>query len=147
MKKIDLKKMKMVARKNGETIHVKSIDSVLGEVDVIESRNNKDAGEDQVMSVIKSTISQLGETFKMYKDAGRMDEAVNYKLQQEFLQGLLPRQMSEDEMEAAVDKALSVIGIDSKGVMGSVINQLKSEYGASLNMGFVSKCIKERLKN
>ena len=145
MKKIDLKKLKMTARKAGESTNVKAIDAVLGEIDVIESRNNKDAGEDQVMSVIKSTINQLEETFSMYDDVGRTEDAVNYRLQQEYLQSLLPKQLTEQEMEDAVDDVLKSVKTE-KGVMGIVIGQLKKQYGASLDMKFVSSCIKERLK-
>ena len=59
MNKEDLKKLKMSARKQGDTITVTALDAVLGELDVIESRNNKTPSDDQVMSTIKSAISHL----------------------------------------------------------------------------------------
>ena len=75
MNTIDLKKKKMVARKEGHKIAVTALDSVLGEIDLIEARNNKTVDSDGVMSVIKKTISQLTESQEMYVNANREEMA------------------------------------------------------------------------
>lgn len=143
MNKTDLKKMKMLARKAGNTLAVTAIDSVLNEVDVIEARNNKDLKEDEVMSVIKNTITSLQKTVEKYKEINREDRTQEFVDHINYLQTLLPKQLSEDEIRDAIDEMVSTVDLTDKSSMGKVMGQLKGKYGASIDMTFASKYIRD----
>ena len=147
MNTIDLKKKKMVARKEGHKIAVTALDSVLGEIDLIEARNNKTVDSDGVMSVIKKTISQLTESQEMYVNANREEMAEDCSDKILFLETLLPKQLNTSETIKAVNDAVLESKASSPKEMGKVIGILKKKHGASLDMSVTSKMVKEILTN
>jgi len=139
---LDLKKLKNTARKNKQPDVVSAIDYVLSEIDLIESRNNKTLNEDEVMTSIKKTISQLRETQNMYAEAARNEDAEVQKVRADYLQTLLPQQLSDDDAKQAVVDAMIAVGASSVKDMGKVMAHLKQQYGAALDMKVASNLVK-----
>ena len=57
----------------------------------------------------------------------------------------MPKQLSQDEIEAAVVKAITDTGADSMKDMGKLMGILKAQLGGKADMGQVSQVIKTKL--
>ena len=145
MNKTDLIKDKMTARKNGQMENIMALDAVIADIDLVESRNNKNLTDDDVMSTMKKVISQLKESEEMYRAAGKTVEADVHVERIQVLSEYLPEQLSESELDSAVALAIACENAQSMRDMGKVITRLKEQFGASLDMSIVSRMVKERL--
>ena len=61
------------------------------------------------------------------------------------IEEFLPRQLSDEETTAAVDKAIAEVGATSIRDMGKVIGLLKGKYTGQMDFGLVGPMVKERL--
>ena len=144
MKISELKKQKLLARKAGESLKVDAINYVLSTVETIELRNNKQLSDDEVVGTIKKVVSELEETRQMYYDGGKDSMALEAEKKIAILGEYLPAEMSEEEIEAAIDKAIEIVNAQTSKDMGKVMGALK-KHGAAIDMGKASKIVKEKL--
>ena len=57
----------------------------------------------------------------------------------------MPEQLSDEEVVAAVDKAITDSGADSMKDMGKLMGMLKGQLDGQADMGLVSRLIKDKL--
>jgi uncharacterized protein YqeY len=78
--------------------------------------------EDQeVMAVISSQIKQRRESIEQYRKVDREDLAQAEERELQVLQSFLPEQLSEKEMEKALDEIIAEVGAVSMKDMGKVM--------------------------
>lgn len=98
-----------------------------------------------VLTVLQKMLKQREESVKTYADAGRADLADKEKAEMEVINRYMPRQLSPEELDAAIGDAIAESGAEGPKDMGKVINVLKAGYAGRINMGEASGKIKDRL--
>ena len=88
---------------------------------------------------------QRQESARAYEEGGRLDLAERERGEIEIIEEFLPRQLSDEEVAAAVDEAISESGADSIRDMGKVMGALKSKYTGQMDFGQVGPMVKDRL--
>ena len=83
-----------------------------------------DAG---VVAVVEKMIKQRKDSIAQYEKAQRQDLADQEKYEISVLEGYLPKQMSQQELEAAVAEAVAASGAKSAADMGKVSALVKSK--------------------
>ncbi len=58
--------------------------------------------DDEILQILQKMVKQRRESFTTYEEAGRLDLAEQEQEEIEIIDSFLPRQMSEDEIKAAV---------------------------------------------
>jgi uncharacterized protein YqeY len=101
-----------------------------------------DAG---VIAVVEKMIKQRKDSIAQYEKAQRQDLADREKYEISILEGYLPKQMSPQEIEAAVAEALARSGAKSAADMGKVMGLLKAGLAGRADMGKVSALVKAKL--
>jgi len=101
-----------------------------------------DAG---VVAVVEKMIKQRKDSIAQYEKAQRQDLADKEKYEISVLEGYLPKQMSQQELEAAVAEALAASGAKSAADMGKVMGVLKPKLAGRADMGKVSALVKSKL--
>ena len=81
----------------------------------------------------------------MSRDGGREELAAKEEAEISVIQGFLPKQMSESEVEEAVRAAIVETGAASMKDMGKVMGALKEKYAGQMDFGAVSGKIKAML--
>jgi len=102
-----------------------------------------DAG---VVAVVEKMIKQRKDSIAQYEKAARQDLADKEKYEISEIEGYLPRQMSQPEIEAAVAEALAQSGAKSPADMGKVMGVLKPRLAGRADMGKVSALVKAKLQ-
>jgi uncharacterized protein YqeY len=101
-----------------------------------------DAG---VVGVVEKMIKQRKDSIAQYEKAQRKDLADKERYEISVLEGYLPKQMSQQEVEAAVAEALAQSGAKSPADMGKVMGVLKPRLAGRADMGKVSALVKSKL--
>ena len=105
----------------------------------------KDLGDEDVVSVVEKMIKQRRESIAQFEKASRADLAEAEKFELGVLQTYMPQQLSEADVEAAVNAALAESGAQGMRDMGKVMAILKPALAGRADMSAVSALVKGRL--
>ncbi|PJX23776.1 glutamyl-tRNA amidotransferase [Advenella sp. S44] len=106
--------------------------------------------DDQVLAIVEKQVKQRKESITAFENAGRTETAEAEKAELAVLKEFLPEQASEQEVDEAVDAALTQVtsdGVTGPAVMGKAMAILKEKLGGRTDMGELSKRLKDRLKS
>ncbi|MEO1766856.1 GatB/YqeY domain-containing protein [Thiobacter aerophilum] len=99
----------------------------------------------QVIAVVEKMIKQRRESIAQYEKGGRQDLADVEKFEIEVLEAYLPQPLSDQEVAAIVEHALTESGAKTMADMGKVMNLVRPKLAGRADMGKVSALVKARL--
>jgi uncharacterized protein YqeY len=98
-----------------------------------------------VLALVEKQIKQRNESIAQFGAAGRADLVLKEEAELAVLQGYLPAQMSEAELEAAVAAAIAEVGASGPQAMGKVMGLLKPRLAGRADTGKASQLVKAKL--
>ena len=98
-----------------------------------------------VMSIVEKLIKQRKDSIEQFAKAGRNNLVAKEKAELDLLSGYLPQQMSDAELEVAVNAAIAESGAAGPQGMGKVMAVLKPRIAGRADMGKASAIVKQRL--
>jgi uncharacterized protein YqeY len=101
--------------------------------------------DSQVLAVLEKMIKQRREAITQFESGGRADLVAKENAEIVVLQGYLPAQMSEAELDALIAEAIRTTGATSIKDMGKVMGFVKPKAQGRADMGAVSARIKQKL--
>ena len=99
----------------------------------------------RALAVLDKMIKQRRDSADQYQNAGRPELAEQENFEIGVIQEFLPAQLSEDELAAMVDAAITASDASGMQAMGAVMGQLKPQLQGRADIGAVSKLVKTRL--
>jgi uncharacterized protein YqeY len=109
------------------------------------SGNCEGISEAEILSLLQSMVKQRQESTITYREAGREELAEREEEEIKVIERFLPQQMSEEEMNAAIDKIIAEKEAKDIKDMGKVMGELKSRYAGQLDMAKAGAAVKTRL--
>jgi len=110
-----------------------------------EGENALPTSEEEILAILGKMVKQRQESARAYEEGGRLELAEKELSEVSVIEEFLPRQLSEDEVEAAVGAAIEAVGAESIRDMGKVIGALKAKYAGQMDFGKVGPMVKARL--
>lgn len=101
--------------------------------------------EAEQLALIQKLIKQRRDSAEQYREAGRDEQAAAEEAEAGILAELLPPELSDAEIDEAIDQAISETGAGSPQEMGKVMGLLKERLQGRADMGEVSQRVKDRL--
>ena len=98
-----------------------------------------------VVAVIEKMIKQRKDSISQYEKAARQDLADKEKYEISVIEGYLPQQLSQGEIDAIVAEAIAATGAQSAADMGKVMGVVKPKLAGRADMGAVSGLVKAKL--
>ena len=98
-----------------------------------------------LLALLQKMIKQRQESVELYDKGGRAELAAGEREEIAIIQGYLPKQMSDDEVKAAIAAAVTESGAASVKDMGKVIAVLKTKYAGQMDFGKASGLVKAAL--
>lgn len=125
---------------------VRLIQAALKEKD-IEARGagKGEATEEEILSLMQKMIKQRQESASIYAANGRQDLADTENGEIAIISSFLPKQMSEDEVKAAIQAAIGETGASSMKDMGKVVGALKAKFAGQMDFAKASGLVKAAL--
>ena len=101
--------------------------------------------ESESLAVIRKQIKQRQDSIEQFEKAGRPELAVSEKAEIEVLSKYLPAALSEDEISAIVDQAISDTGASSKADMGKAMKRAQELSEGRADGKLLSQSVMKRL--
>jgi hypothetical protein len=95
--------------------------------------------------VLEKMLKQRRDSIVQYDAAGRVDLADVERAEMVVIEGYLPAKLSEAEIDALIDAAITQTGASSQREMGKVVGVVKQNAAGRADMAQVSARIKARL--
>ena len=124
---------------------LKAIRMILGAIKQKEIDDRIELNNSQVLTVIQKMVKQRKDSISQFSDAGRTDLVEVEESELVIINNYMPEQLSDDEVDTAVTKAIADSGSDSMKDMGKLMGILKVQLDGKADMGAVSQLIKAKL--
>src|SRR5689334_22290425 len=113
----------------------------------IEARGGGKAplGDAEVLSLLQKMIKQRQESVELYDKGGRPELAACEREEIAIISSYLPKQMSDDEMKAAIAAAIKDTGAAGMKDMGKVVGALKAKFAGRMDFAKASGLVKAQL--
>jgi uncharacterized protein YqeY len=102
-------------------------------------------GNDDEIAVLQRERKRRLEAADAYRDAGRADRAASEEREAELIDRYLPTQLSDDEVNAAVEEAVDETGATGPGDIGKVMGAVMPKLGGRADGKRVSEAVRARL--
>ena len=125
---------------------LRMVNSTLKNAD-IEARGGgkQPLGDAELLSLLQKMIKQRQESVELYQKGGRADLVKQEQEEIAIISGYLPKQMSDDDVKAAISAAIAETGAAGMKDMGKVIAVLKTKYAGQMDFGKASGMVKAAL--
>ncbi|MDB2590659.1 GatB/YqeY domain-containing protein [Candidatus Thioglobus sp.] len=134
-----------LAMKAKDKAALKAVRMILGAIKQREVDERIELDDVQVLSVIQKMVKQRKDSISQFKDAGRTDLVDVEEAELLIINNYMPEQLSDEEVSAAVDKAIADSGASSMQDMGKLMGLLKSQLDGKADMGAISGLIRSKL--
>ncbi|WP_439559777.1 GatB/YqeY domain-containing protein [Roseinatronobacter sp.] len=114
----------------------------------IAARGDGTSGElsdGDLVAVLTRMVKQRRDSARAYEEAARLDLAEKEIAEIAVIETFLPRQMTDDEMTAAVDAAIAETGATSVRDIGKVMGVLKARHAGEMDFGKAGAIVKAKL--
>lgn len=101
--------------------------------------------DETAMKITMKLHKQRMETYEVYKTQGREDLAAEELFQAQVLETYLPKMLTEDEIKAEVNAAITSTGAAGPQDMGKVMGVLTSKLAGKADGKVISALVKEAL--
>lgn len=110
-----------------------------------EGGDDEGVSDAEILAVLGKMVKQRQESARAYEEGGRLELAEAERSEIKVIEAFLPKQLDEDEMKAAIDKAIATTEASSIRDMGRVMGALKERYTGRMDFGKAGPMVKSRL--
>ena len=133
------------AMKAGDKDRLKVVRLIMAAVKQVEVDQRIEVDDAGVLAVLDRMVKQRRDSVEQFEKGGRED-LVRIELDEiTVLEGYLPERLSDVELDALINEAISSTGAESIRDMGKVMGQIKSKAAGRADMGNVGAKVKALL--
>lgn len=101
--------------------------------------------EESAMKSIQKEVKKRKESYDLYVQQNRQDLAEVEQFQAAIMEEYLPKQLSEDEIKAELQKIISSVGANGPSDMGKVMGAASKHFAGKADNKIVSQLVKQLL--
>jgi uncharacterized protein len=141
----DIDSLLKQALRNRDSSRVSTLRMLLSSLQYKEIEKKRELNQDEFHSLIKTQIKQRAESIELFKKGQRSDLVEKEEKELEILKGFVPAQMSDDELSAEVDAAVTELKATSMKEMGRVMKFLMEKLGSRVDGKVLNEMVRKRL--
>jgi uncharacterized protein YqeY len=136
----------MKARDERKLSTLRMVNSTIKNADIeARGQGKPPLADGELLSVLQKMIKQRHEAIELYDKGGRAELAAQEREEIAVISAYLPKQMSDDDVKAAIAAAIKDTGAAGMKDMGKVIGALRSKYAGQMDFGKASGLVKAAL--
>jgi uncharacterized protein len=137
----------MRAKNEAVTTTIRMVNAAIKQkdIDVARPRGDQHIGDGEILNLLHSLIKSRRDSIELYKQGARQDLVDKEEAEIAIIEQFLPRQLSEEEVRAAVRELIASLGAQSIKDMAKVMAALKSKYAGKLDMAKAGVAVKQEL--
>lgn len=135
------------AMKAKETVRLASLRAIKAAILLAKTAEggNGEVSDQEVVKIIQKLVKQRKESAQQYNDAGRPELAENELAEVAAMEVYLPKQLSEDEVEAELLKIIAEVGASQPSDMGKVMGVATKRLAGLAEGRLISTLVKKLL--
>ncbi|MCB1397988.1 MAG: GatB/YqeY domain-containing protein [Rhodobacteraceae bacterium] len=108
---------------------------------------DREMTDEEITAVLSRMVKQRQESARAYEEGGRLELVERELAEIGVIEDYLPRQLSAEETDAAIEAVIAELEATSIRDMGRVMNLLKARHTGQIDFGAVGPMVKARLSN
>jgi uncharacterized protein YqeY len=142
----DALKAAMKARDERRVSTLRLVNSALKNADIEARGQGKGPlADEELLGLLQKMIRQRQESVELYERGGRPELARQERDEIAIIAAYLPRQLSDDDVKAAIAEAVAATGAAGMKDMGKVVGVLKTKYAGRMDFAKAAALIKATL--
>jgi uncharacterized protein len=133
------------ALRAGEKVRLGALRMLAASIINREKEVMRELSDDEVREVAGKEVKRRAESIEAFESAGRTELADKERAEREVLQPFAPEQLSDADVDALIDDAISAIGATSMHEMGRVMGAVMASAKGKADGSVVQQKVRERL--
>lgn len=109
------------------------------------SGGGSEVSDEVAIKICMKLYKQRMETYDLYTAQGRQDLADEELVQAQVIEEFLPKQLSEAEIQAEIQQAISDLGVEGPKDMGKLMGHLSSKLAGKADGKVIAMLVKSAL--
>lgn len=135
----------MKAKNERMVATLRMVNSTIKNADIEARASGKTLSDGDLLPVLQKMIKQRQESVELYDKGGRAELANQEREEIAIITAYLPKQMSDDDVKAAISAAVAETGAAGMKDMGKVIGVLRAKFAGQMDFGKASGMVKAAL--
>lgn len=131
--------------KNKDTIRKSVVTLIRAAIKQHEVDNRVELADDAIIDIISKQLKQRKDSLAEFEKANRDDLVEETKSEIQVLEGYLPQQLSEDELEKIVIETIAEVGATSMKDMGKIMATIKPKTAGRADGRKINELVKKNL--
>lgn len=124
---------------------LRGLKSAILYAEVAKGAREQGLSDEEIIQLFAKEAKKRQESADLYKQGGNMEKAEAELTEKTVIEGYLPQQLSDEDLESIIDGAIKTVGASGPQAMGQVIAAVKQQVGAQADGARIAKMVKERL--
>ena len=137
----------VAAMKAKETVKLASLRAIKAAIMLSKTAEGStgEVSDAEIVKIIQKLVKQRKESAQQYNDAGRPELAENELAEAAVMEVYLPKQLSEEELEAELTKIIAEVGATTPQEMGKVMGVATKKLAGLADGRAISAMVKKLL--
>jgi uncharacterized protein len=109
------------------------------------SGSGSEVSDEVAMKICLKLYKQRIETYELYMAQGREDLASDEMIQAKVIEEFLPKQLSEEEINAEIKAAIATLGVTGPQDMGKLMGHLSAKLSGKADGKLIASLVKAAL--
>lgn len=131
--------------KNKDTIRKSVVTLIRAAIKQHEVDNRVELADDTIIDIISKQLKQRKDSLAEFEKANRDDLVEETKSEIQVLEGYLPQQLSEEELEKIVIETIAEVGATSMKDMGKIMATIKPKTAGRADGRKINELVKKNL--
>ena len=131
--------------KNKDTIRKSVVTLIRAAIKQYEVDNRVELADDAIIDIISKQLKQRKDSLAEFEKANRDDLIEETKSEIQVLEGYLPQQLSEEELEKIVIETIAEVGATSMKDMGKIMAIIKPKTAGRADGRKINELVKKNL--
>ncbi|KGF13480.1 aspartyl-tRNA amidotransferase [Peptostreptococcus sp. MV1] len=131
--------------KNKDTIKKSVVTLIRAAIKQYEVDNRVELADDAIIDIISKQLKQRKDSLAEFEKANRDDLIEETKSEIQVLEGYLPQQLSEEELEKIVIETIAEVGATSMKDMGKIMSTIKPKTAGRADGRKINELVKKNL--
>jgi uncharacterized protein len=139
-------KAALLARDKDKVETLKVLKSALQYEAVAKNIKLEDLSDEQIQAVFSREAKKRAEAAQLYEQAGEAERAAKEKAEKALIDGYLPEQMDDAELEKIIQIEISKLETPSIKDMGRLIGAVRAQTGGAADGAAIARLVKKSLE-
>lgn len=129
-----------------DTVKKSTVTMIRAAILQVEKDNKVELGDAEIQEIIAKQMKQRRDALDEFKKAERDDLIAQTEAEMRVIEAYLPKQLTQEEIEAIVDETIKETGAESVKDMGKIMGALMPKVKGLADGKLVNQIVREKLQ-